>query len=37
MDTRDMNKVVSDEEWLEARKVFLKKEKGFTALQDQLS
>ena len=32
-----MNKVVSEKEWLEARKALLKKEKEFTALRDQLS
>ena len=32
-----MNKIVSDEEWIEARKALLKKEKEFTALRDQLS
>ena len=32
-----MNKIVSDEEWIEARKTLLKKEKEFTALRDQLS
>jgi predicted dithiol-disulfide oxidoreductase (DUF899 family) len=37
MDTMAMNKIVSDEEWVEARKALLKKEKEFTALRDQLS
>src|SRR5919201_586068 len=37
MDTGAMNKIVSDEEWIEARKALLKKEKEFTALRDQLS
>ena len=32
-----MNKIVSEEEWIESRKAFLKKEKEFTALRDQLS
>ena len=32
-----MNKIVSEEEWIEARKVLLKKEKEFTILRDQLS
>jgi predicted dithiol-disulfide oxidoreductase (DUF899 family) len=32
-----MNKIVSEEEWVEARKALLKKEKEFTALRDQLS
>ena len=32
-----MNKTVSEEEWFEARKALLKKEKEFTALRDQLS
>ena len=31
------HKIVSDEEWVEARKALLKKEKEFTALCDQLS
>ena len=31
------HKIVSDEEWIEARKALLKKEKEFTALRDQLS
>ena len=31
------HKVVSRNEWLEARKALLKKEKGFTRLHDQLS
>jgi predicted dithiol-disulfide oxidoreductase (DUF899 family) len=34
MDTMAMNKIVSDEEWAEARKAFLKKEKEFTTLRD---
>jgi len=37
MDRMAMNKIVSDEEWVEARKTLLKKEKEFTALRDQLS
>ena len=37
MDTMTMNKIVSDEEWAEARKALLKKEKEFTTLRDQLS
>ena len=37
MDRMAMNKIVSDEEWIEARKTLLKKEKEFTALRDQLS
>src|SRR5919109_1455592 len=37
MDTTAMNKIVSDEEWVEARKALLKKEKEFTILRDQLS
>jgi predicted dithiol-disulfide oxidoreductase (DUF899 family) len=37
MDTTAMNKIVSEEEWVEARKALLKKEKDFTALRDQLS
>ena len=32
-----MNKIASEEEWLEARKALLKKEKEFTNLRDQLS
>jgi predicted dithiol-disulfide oxidoreductase (DUF899 family) len=32
-----MNKIVSEEEWVESRKAFLKKEKEFTALRDQLN
>jgi len=32
-----MNKIVSEEEWLEARKALLKKEKEFTTSRDQLS
>ena len=32
-----MNKIVSKEEWVKARKALLKKEKEFTALRDQLS
>ena len=32
-----MNKIVSDEEWVEARKALLKKEKEFTIMRDQLS
>ena len=32
-----MNKIVSDGEWVEARKELLKKEKEFTALRGQLS
>jgi len=32
-----MNKIVSEEEWLEARKKLLKNEKEFTTLRDQLS
>jgi predicted dithiol-disulfide oxidoreductase (DUF899 family) len=31
------HKVISEEEWLEARKELLKKEKEFTVLRDQLS
>jgi predicted dithiol-disulfide oxidoreductase (DUF899 family) len=31
------HKIVSEEEWIEARKALLKKEKEFTALRDQLS
>jgi predicted dithiol-disulfide oxidoreductase (DUF899 family) len=34
MDSMTMNKIVSEEEWVEARKVLLKKEKEFTALRD---
>jgi predicted dithiol-disulfide oxidoreductase (DUF899 family) len=34
MDTMAMNKIVSDEEWAEARKALLKKEKEFTTLRD---
>jgi predicted dithiol-disulfide oxidoreductase (DUF899 family) len=37
MDTTAINKIVSDEEWVEARKALLKKEKEFTPLRDQLS
>ena len=37
MNTTNMNKVVSDEEWITARKELLKKEKEFTTLRDQLS
>ena len=37
MDTTDMNKIVSDEEWITARKELLKKEKEFTILRDQLN
>ena len=29
-------KIVSEEEWVEARKALLKKEKEFTAVRDQL-
>jgi predicted dithiol-disulfide oxidoreductase (DUF899 family) len=32
-----MNKIVSGEEWLQARNVLLKKEKEFTSSRDQLS
>jgi predicted dithiol-disulfide oxidoreductase (DUF899 family) len=32
-----MNKIVSGEEWLEAPKALLKKEKEFTCLRDKLS
>jgi predicted dithiol-disulfide oxidoreductase (DUF899 family) len=32
-----MNKIVSEEEWIEARNVLLKKEKEPTILRDQLS
>ena len=32
-----MNKIVSEEEWVEARKALLKKEKEFTILRDRLS
>jgi predicted dithiol-disulfide oxidoreductase (DUF899 family) len=32
-----MNKIVSEEEWVESRKAFLRKEKEFTALRDQLN
>jgi hypothetical protein len=32
-----MNKIVSGEEWLEAPKALLKKEKEFTSLRDKLS
>ena len=32
-----MNKIVSEEKWVELRKALLKKEKEFTALRDQLS
>jgi predicted dithiol-disulfide oxidoreductase (DUF899 family) len=31
------HKVVSESEWIEARKSLLKKEKEFTALRDQLN
>ena len=31
------HKIVSEEEWVEARKALLKKEKEFTTLRDQLS
>jgi predicted dithiol-disulfide oxidoreductase (DUF899 family) len=37
MDTTAMNKIVSEVEWVKARKALLKKEKKFTALRDQLS
>ena len=37
LDTTAMNKIVSEEEWVKARKALLKKEKEFTALRDQLS
>jgi predicted dithiol-disulfide oxidoreductase (DUF899 family) len=37
MDTTAMNKIVSEKEWVEARKALLNKEKEFTALRDQLS
>src|SRR5690348_2285115 len=37
MDNTPMNKVVSEEQWLKARKALLKKEKEFTTLRDQLS
>jgi predicted dithiol-disulfide oxidoreductase (DUF899 family) len=37
MDSTPMNKVVSEEQWLKARKALLKKEKEFTTLRDQLS
>jgi predicted dithiol-disulfide oxidoreductase (DUF899 family) len=30
------HKIVSEEEWVEARKALLKKEKEFTAVRDQL-
>jgi len=33
----DKHKVVSEREWIEARKELLKKEKEFTVLRDQLS
>ena len=33
----DNHKVVSESEWIEARKELLKKEKEFTVLRDQLS
>jgi predicted dithiol-disulfide oxidoreductase (DUF899 family) len=32
-----MNKIVSGEEWLEAPKALLRKEKEFTSLRDKLS
>ena len=31
------HKIVSEQEWVEARKALLNKEKEFTALRDQLS
>jgi len=31
------HKIVSENEWIEARKALLKKEKEFTTLRDQLS
>jgi predicted dithiol-disulfide oxidoreductase (DUF899 family) len=31
------HKIVSEEEWVKARKALLKKEKEFTTLRDQLS
>jgi predicted dithiol-disulfide oxidoreductase (DUF899 family) len=37
MEKTAMNKIVSDEEWVEARKALLKKEKEFTILCDRLS
>jgi predicted dithiol-disulfide oxidoreductase (DUF899 family) len=37
MDRMAMNKIVSKEEWVEARKALLKKEKEFTILRDRLS
>jgi predicted dithiol-disulfide oxidoreductase (DUF899 family) len=37
MDRIAMNKIVSEEEWVEARKALLKKEKEFTILRDRLS
>ena len=37
LDTTAMNNTISKEEWVEARKALLKKEKEFTALRDQLS
>jgi predicted dithiol-disulfide oxidoreductase (DUF899 family) len=37
MDRTAMNKIVSEEEWIEASKTLLKKEKEFTVLRDQLS
>ena len=33
----DNHKVVSESEWIEARKELLKKEKEFTILRDQIS
>jgi predicted dithiol-disulfide oxidoreductase (DUF899 family) len=33
----DNHQIVSKNEWIEARKVLLKKEKEFTTLRDQLS
>jgi predicted dithiol-disulfide oxidoreductase (DUF899 family) len=37
MDRTAMNKIVSEEEWVEARKALLKKEKEFTIMRDRLS
>ena len=37
LDTMAMTKTIPDEEWVEARKALLKKEKGSTILRDKLS
>jgi predicted dithiol-disulfide oxidoreductase (DUF899 family) len=36
-ESREDHKVVSESEWIEARKSLLKKEKEFTILRDQLN